>query len=125
MKLKDIIAATQGKYTQLDFESVWSVDDSGNICMKTPIDINIEDEVEVVYYWYHHMIDKKIRDNIQKAIDTRDYEAFMKYADEDVRCEFLPVSASIYSNGEFIGNVAICQSKEAFGLITHSECECG
>ena len=125
MKLKDVIEATHGKYTQLDFESVWSVDDIGNICMKTPEIVNVENEVEVVYYWYHHMIDKTMRDDIQKAIDTHDYETFMKYADKDVHCEFLPVSASIYSNGEFIGNVAICQSKEAFSLITHSECECG
>ena len=125
MKLKDIIETAKGKYAPIDFDSKWLVDDNGNICIKTPIPVNIEDEVEIVYHWYHHMIDKEIVDDIQNAIDTHDYETFMKYANKDVRFEFFPIDASIYANGKFVGNIAIFAEKEVFSLITYSECECG
>lgn len=121
MKLKDIIETAKGKFAPIDFDSKWLVDDNGNICIKTPIPVNVEDEAKIVYHWYPHMIDKEIIYDIQDAIDTHDYETFMKYANEDASFKIFPIDASIYANGKFVGNIAIFAEKEVFNLITYSE----
>ena len=125
MKLKDIIKATNGCHRWLDFDYKWSVGDDGNINISTSDVVNLEDEVEVIYYWYHHMIDKSIRDEIQTAIDNHDYKTFDKYFENDRYAWCLPTSAHICTDKDSIGTVMICGNQEMFNLITYSECECG
>ena len=87
---------------------------------------NSDEDVEIVYYWYHHMIDNDIREAIQRTINEHDFNSFMLYYDglnDDDIC-FLPPTASIYSNDKYVGEIAL-QDSDVFSMITYSECECG
>lgn len=81
--------------------------------------------VEIVYYWYHHMIQNDMRRDIQDALDVGDYDLFVFYQQilnkPDI-C-YLPDYASVYCDGNYIGKVWI--TPLTINLLTHSECECG
>lgn len=83
-------------------------------------------EVEIIYYWHHHMIDYNTRKNIQQAIDNHDFYSFMLYYDKlntDNIC-YLPPIATILYDGKYVGWVAL-EDSYIFSMITYSECECG
>lgn len=82
---------------------------------------------EVIYYWYHHMINSDIRDDIQNIIGNHDYKNFMVYyrtlnSDE---CTFLPDYAYISNDDGSFSEINITVGLDAFSKITYSECECG
>lgn len=120
MKLKDVIASVGAKQVYLDFDTVWSINNDGNICVDTIKTINVEDEVSIVYDWYHNGIDESIIESILQVIFDHDYETFLEYMKSNFPypCYF-PVGATIYLTKSdcIIGSVLISQSKAAFNLI--------
>ena len=83
-------------------------------------------EVEIVYYWYHHMMSDNLRDKIQYVIDNHLFGEFIEYRNllNDHDISYLPSTATIYCDGEIIGHMPICDTVP-FSMITYSECECG
>lgn len=82
---------------------------------------------EVIYYWYHHMIDSDVINDIQDTIDSHDYEKFMAYYNylNSNECTFLPDYAYIFVDDDYFSKINIIDSPEIFSKITYSECECG
>lgn len=82
--------------------------------------------LEIVYYWYHHMIQDSLRDVISFVINNGLYTDFIELyntLNTDEIC-YLPSEAYIYADGDCIGILPLDDST-AFNMITYSECECG
>lgn len=87
---------------------------------------NIDSDIDVVYYWYHHMLPDSLRDGIQFVIENGLYADFIELCDAlntDEIC-YLPKEASIYVDGTYIGTLLIFNGI-SFRMITYSEYECG
>ena len=82
-------------------------------------------EIQIVYYWYHHMLPSDERNAIQRSTDEHDYELFKfwKYQLDKLETCCLPDEVYVYSGDDFIGSIPM--GEQAFSLITYSECECG
>ena len=86
--------------------------------------------IEINYYWYHHGLawcdddSKEYEDYnaINKALECKQYDKFIELKKEYPDC--LPDMASLYDNGEYIGDIDIT-IPENFMYITYSENECG
>ena len=97
------------------------LDDEENITVEC-----LSAEVEVNYYWYHHMMPDNTRKYIECIIQHGMYNEFALISDElnsDEIC-YLPQEASIYIDEEYIGALLL-DGKTSLKMITHSECECG
>lgn len=93
-----------------------------------PFSLNEELEnktVEVVYYWYHHMMPDYMIYEVQKALDNADYDTFTFWQERlnhpDV-C-YLPDYACVFCEDDYIGKLFI--TPVTMNLLTYSECECG
>lgn len=95
------------------------------------------------YYWYHHMMPEKEREEIFQAIKDKDYFRFIElykkynilairqgtYSDEFESWSpmtYLPDGISVWDTEkeECLETIYILD-KENFMKITHTECECG
>lgn len=126
MTMRDVVSAVGKKKNWLKINNSWEIDNGDQIISKMP-EIHLDDEVDVVYYWYHHMMSYEKMKKIQKAIDNHDFETFEKYEEEYEDCgiTYFPSNAIIYKGDESIGSVRVIWDKDTFSLINFSESECG
>lgn len=126
MKMLDVISAVGERMDWIKIDSSWEIDDGGQIILKVP-EVCLDDEVDVVYYWYDHLMPDEKRKKIQKAINNHDFKTFKKYEEEYEGCgmTYFPSSAFIYKGDEAIGSVCVVWSEDTFSLINFSESECG
>lgn len=128
MKLRDIIEITKSEKDLLTFYTSWDMDENGKVYPVFETNFNLDDEVEVVYYWYHHgnLSIKPARIN-RDIILGHDYKAFLKISDQFdyAPMEYFPIEASVIVNGTPIGRLNIFRNERVFSCITYSECECG
>lgn len=100
---------------------------------------NIE---QITYYWYHHMMPIKDKEDIQRCIDTRDYFGFLEWykkyntkglQEAKYNEEFECLCPIIYLPDTAVGwnpdlncfkNISILEKKN-FMKIAVSESECG
>lgn len=82
-------------------------------------------EIQIVYYWYHHMMPSNVRDAIQRTIDEHDYALFKSWCSKLNRPDicYLPDVAYVYCGEDFIGELPM--GPQTLYEITFSECECG
>lgn len=95
------------------------------------------------YYWYHHMMPDKEREEISQTLKDKDYfrfiELYKKYTILAIKygqyleefkswipMTYLPDQISVWDEDaeEFIEFISILD-RENFMKITYSECECG
>ena len=98
--------------------------------------------MKYVYYWYHHMIDSEEREEIQKTLNNKDFNAFIKcYKKYNSRGLFegkfyeefnsfipliyLPDTITVFDDKDKILDCISILDKSNFEKITFSECECG
>lgn len=89
--------------------------------------------MEVVYYWYHHMMDEKNRKSIQKCIDRKNFRTFMKWyqrlngsgGKRKFDIVYLPDTAFVYSDDSSEPDEICILERENFMKITYAESECG
>ena len=98
------------------------------VSMHPPLSLDEElgnKEIEVIYYWYHHMMPYEAREDIQHTIDEHDWSAFKKFYNQlnSANICYLPDKVYAYCDDDFIGHLPM--GEQAFSLITYSECECG
>lgn len=127
MKFRDIIEAVGGRLNWIDIDYGWSVNDSGHILPTLAVDLTLDAEVAVIYYWYHHLnpdIDKK---EIEAAIAAHDYETFIKWftAFEADSFSYFPSEAFIAVGDEIVGTLCVVYDPKVFALITDADYECG
>ena len=94
----------------------------------------LDKEVTLMYYWYHHMIDRKVVDEMNKAVKNKDFDKFIelrnKYnglpSTDGEPLEFLPQYADVVTEEDYdyIGRVDVTV-KSNFDKITDSDYECG
>lgn len=108
MKMLDVISAVGKRMDWIKIDSSWEIDDGGQIILKMS-EFYLDDEVEVDYYWYDHLMPDEKRKEIQKAIDNHDFKTFKKYQEEYEDCDitYFPSSAFIYKGDEAIGSVCV------------------
>lgn len=100
------------------------------VFMRPPLVLN-EDlgnkEIQIVYYWYHHMLPSDKRNSIQRSIYEHDYELFKRWKYQlnspNPNMCYLPDEVYVYCGNDCIGSIPM--GEQAFSLITYSECECG
>lgn len=82
-------------------------------------------EIQIVYYWFHHMMPYDMQKEIQRVIDEADYKAFKSWSEKLNRPDicYLPDTAYVYCGDDYIGELPM--GPQALYEITHSECECG
>ena len=129
MKLRDIIDIVWPNVDLLEFNTSWQFDCNGNIHPVFEATFDLDTEVEVVYYWYHHMNPNVNQKEINEVIMSHNFNKFWDISEEieensPYLCYF-PETAHIFSKDEHIGDLNIFRSKETFACITWSECECG
>ena len=98
------------------------------VSMRPPLTLD-EDlgnkDIQIVYYWYHHMMPSASLNAIRRTIDENDYALFKRWYSKlnspDI-C-YLPDEVYVYCGEDFIGALPMCE--QTFSLITFSECECG
>lgn len=83
-------------------------------------------EVELHYHFWHHMTPNFPEDDIQHALDNKDFSSFIRYQ----ACwgyDYLPLEVWILYNGEYIGDAILKYSygEQLFNNITFAESECG
>lgn len=89
--------------------------------------------MEVCYFWYHHMMDDKSRESIQRCLDDKDFSGFMRWRKRLSRYEkdspfdmvFLPSTALMFEDDDSEPEEICILDKENFMKITFSESECG
>lgn len=125
MKMLNIVNAVYGKNDLLQIDSTWMV--RNNKIQAVVPEIKMDDDVEVVYYWYHHLMPKEDAKQIQIAIDNHDFETFDKYYEkyEVSNMVFFPSEAVIYKDDDMVGTVRVLYDSNMFNLICASESECG
>lgn len=94
-----------------------------------------------VYYWYHHMMPKDERKNIEKVLDEKDYFEFLnlykKYTIQAIKLGeyseelqswipmiFLPNYISCWDGEDYLYDLPVLD-KNNFEKITDYDCECG
>lgn len=101
-------------------------------------DVNVEElldkEVTLMYYWYHHMIDRDVVNQMNRAIKEKDFDKFIELRKKynglpDTEGEpltFLPDYADVVTEDDYdyIGRVDVTV-KSNFNKITDSDYECG
>lgn len=101
-------------------------------------DVNVEElldkEVTLMYYWYHHMIDRDVVNQMNKAVKDKDFDKFIELRNKynglpDTEGEpltFLPDYADVVTEDDYdyIGRVDVTV-KSNFDKITDSDYECG
>jgi len=101
-------------------------------------DVNVDElldkEVTLMYYWYHHMIDRDVVKQMDKAVKDRDFDEFIKLRKQyngllDTEGEpltFLPDYADVVTEDDYdyIGRVDVTV-KSNFDKISDSDYECG
>lgn len=129
MKLRDIVNIAHTGVDLLKFNTSWKLDDDGNINPVFQSKFDLDTEVKVVYYWYHHMNPNVQQKEINDIIMNHDFKKFWDISEEieensPYLCYF-PATACVVSKDEYIGDLNIFRSEETFACITWSECECG
>ena len=129
MTLRDIVDIVHPNVDLLEFNTSWKLDDNGNISPVFEATFDMDTEVKVVYYWYHHMNPNVNQKEINEVIMNHDFKRFWDISEEieensPYLCYF-PVTACVVSKDEYIGDLNIFRSEETFACITWSECECG
>ena len=129
MKLRDIVDIVHPNIDLLEFNTNWQFDGNGNIHPAFESKFDLDTEVEVVYYWYHHMNPNVNQKEINAIIMSHDFKRFWDISEEieensPYLCYF-PATAHVLSKDEYIGDLNIFRSEETFACITWSECECG
>ena len=129
MKLRNIVDIVQPNVDLLEFNTSWQFDDNGSIHPTFEATFDLDTDVEVIYYWYHHMNPNVDQKEINEIIIGHDFKKFWDISEEieensPCLCYF-PETACVVSKDEYIGDLNIFRSEETFACITWSECECG
>lgn len=127
MKLKDVFDAAGDRTDWVKFFWDYYISENGTICPLERAQASMDSEVEIVYYWFDHLNPDVDMDEIDKAIQTHDYETFYKWFVKLLyeKYNYLTSSAFIYIEGECVGEIFIADSPDMFSLITCSEHKCG
>ena len=129
MKLRDIIDTVKSETNLLEFKTSWTYDDNGNISPAFNVVFNLDTEVQVIYYWYHHMNPNVNQKEINEVIMNHNFEKFWDITEEieensPYLCYF-PRTACVVTDDAYIGDLNIFRNENVFSCITWSECECG
>lgn len=122
MKLKEVVQLMEFTPSKM----LWHYElDGTQLVLKTDKTLNPEDEVEVDYYWYDHLYRDSlpIVHEIDNLIKENKWTEFCEVQEKYGKKLTLPDEASIWVNGECIGDLYLTYN--TFPLITHSEYECG
>lgn len=127
VKFGDLIKALNGNNTLFRPQTIWDIGDDGKLLLETEVEVTEDTDVEIEYYWYHHMMPQEHVDEIRKTIISGDFWAFNKWYrtlwDRDYT--YLPQMAFVSAGDVCIGELAVALTAETFDLITCEECECG
>lgn len=125
MKLEDVFAAAGDRTDWIKFFWDYDISDAGEIRPVARVQATMDSEVEIVYYWFDHLNPEVDTNEISKAIQTHDYETFIKWFDKLIyeKYNYLTSSAYIYIGEECVGKIFIADSADMFSLITVSEHE--
>lgn len=119
MKLKDVFAAAGDRADWIKFFWDYDVSDDGEICPVARANVDMDSEVEIVYYWFDYLNPNVDTDEIGNAIQTHDYETFRKWFDTLLyeRYKYLASSAYIHIEDACVGEIFIADSADMFALI--------
>lgn len=127
MKLKDLITVVGNHAHWIKFSNDWVITDNGNISLTIPAEVNIDDEIEIYYLWFHHLMPNLNKEEIWKAIEEHNYgvwyQWFLRLLPKQL--VYLPSHALIMKGEEQIGTIFVADSPDVFSLITFQDCECG
>ena len=89
--------------------------------------INVNEEVEFVYYWYDHLTrGTKAVEEIEKALDNKDWKLFSKYFyNQDIHKCTLPLHIIIFPKSEDYILGYLEMNEKNIELLTWAEYECG
>ena len=89
--------------------------------------INVNEEAEFVYYWYDHLTrGTKAVEEIEKALDNKDWKLFSKYFyNQDIHKCTLPLHIIIFSKSEYYILGYLEMNEKNIELLTWAEYECG
>lgn len=126
MKLRQILDVANPFTFHIDYG--WKVDNRGTISPVCPVEeLTMDTDIEVVYYWYHHLnpdFDKKA---VTAAIEEHDFNAFRRWCSvvgKD-RSLYFPDTATIFVDDTPIGSLDVLFDARHFALISGSDYECG
>lgn len=124
MKLKEIIELDEFKPNR----NFWKYEfKNGEYLRLVPKEqINQDNEVEIVYFWYDHLYRNSIPDivyNLDSIIRNNEWMKFYEIKEKYGNKLTLPDEASIFINNRIIGTLKLTYT--TFQYITHSEYECG
>ena len=91
--------------------------------------LDVEEEIECVYYWVDHLYRITAPDTINEintSLNTHNWETFKKYYYIDTKTPYeLPTEMAVFTKNTniLIGHLGLNQ--ETFNLITWAEYECG
>lgn len=129
MKLREIVEFVQPNIDLLEFKTSWVFDDNGDICPHFDATFDLDTEVEVIYYWYHHMNPHIDTNEVNHIIMNHDFKQFWEISERIEEMSphmcYFPVTACVVTNDEYIGDLNIFRDEKLFSCITYSECECG
>lgn len=89
--------------------------------------INVNEEVEFVYYWYDHLMRGTTAvEEIETALNNKDWKLFKKYFyNQDIHKCTLPIHITVFpKSGDYVLGYLEMNEKN-IKLLTWSEYECG
>lgn len=129
MKVLDILNHKSFHFNQdLVKQSSISISETG-IDAKLNIALNVNEEVECIYYWYDHLyrtINPKVVNEINTALNSHDWDTFKQYFDVNIKTPYtLPKEIMVFTKNTNILIGHLDFTKETFDLIALAEYECG
>lgn len=95
--------------------------------IKAKIAINVNEEVDFVYYWYDHLTrGTKAVEEIEKALNNKNWKLFSKYFyNQDIHKCTLPPYITVFPKSEDYILGYLEMNEKNIELLTCSEYECG
>ena len=109
----------------IDQSSIKITKDGIKANAKVAIDVN--EEVEFVYYWYDHLTrGTKAVEEIEKALNNKNWKLFSKYFyNQDIHKCTLPLHITVFPKFEDYILGYLEMNEKNIELLTWSEYECG
>ena len=126
MKFIDIIRANRKTYERtgselsiFSLECPYNIDECGDVIPSLHIPVNLDSEIDVIYFYDYKYEPMLHAEEIQKAIENHDFENFLKWTElaSINGTAFGAGYASVRVDGIHIGTLEI--TKDTIGLITN------
>lgn len=97
------------------------------ITVNAKVAINVNEEVEFVYYWYDHLTRGTVAvEEIERALNNKDWKLFSKYFyNQNIHKCTLPLHIIVFPKSEDYILGYLEMNEKNIELLTWSEYECG